>query len=222
MFGRKGRNAGAEGAEEAAGQGPADTDTEAQVPAATVAGPYDVADVDLENDDTPRADLGGILVPAVEGAELRLQVDEESGEIASVMLMSEEGALEVRAFAAPRGGDLWDEVRPEITADITQRGGTVEDGQGPFGAELRAVVPVQTPDGQPAGQPSRMVAVNGDRWLLRGTYLGRPAMDEEIGELWEQAFRGVIVRRGNGPMPAGVPLPLTLPEDARRVEDPEE
>ena len=71
-----------------------------------------------------------------EGAELRLQVDEQTGEVQSVMLAGEEGALELRAFAAPRNGDLWSEVRPQIAADVAQHGGTATEREGRWGTEL--------------------------------------------------------------------------------------
>ena len=80
-------------------------------PAAAVAGPFDVDDV--PDDGVERVDLGSLLI-APEGRELRLQVDEATGEVQSVMLAGEDGAVELRAFAAPRDGDLWSEVRPQI------------------------------------------------------------------------------------------------------------
>ena len=84
----------------------------------------DDVDGPWDSDRTPddgleRVDLGSLRVPPREGTELRLQVDENTGEVQSVMLAAEEGALELRAFAAPRNGDLWTEVRPQIAADIS-------------------------------------------------------------------------------------------------------
>src|SRR6202000_1457363 len=77
-----------------------------------VSGPWDSENA--PGDDVQRADLGSLLVAPHEGAELRLQVDEATGVVQSVMLAADEGALELRAFAAPRNGDLWAEVRPQI------------------------------------------------------------------------------------------------------------
>src|SRR5918992_1897540 len=78
-----------------------------------VAGPWDVDDIDLE-DGVDRVDLGGLLLAPSDGRELRLQVDEASGQIASVMVTGPDGAVELMPFAAPRNGDLWSDVRPQI------------------------------------------------------------------------------------------------------------
>ena len=157
------------------------------------------------------------MVPPTADHELRMQVDEASQQVQSVMLAASDGAVEIRAFAAPRHGDLWSEVRPKIAADMTQRGGTAVEREGRFGTELLCQVPVQRPDGTPATQPSRIIGVNGDRWMLRASLLGRPALEPEGAEEWEDALAQVVVRRGTTAMPVGEPLPVVLPEQARRV-----
>jgi hypothetical protein len=181
-------------------------------------GPYDADDMPPEAAAVERVDLGSLLLPPVEGLELRLQVDEASGAIAAVLLTAEDGALELRAFAAPRGGDLWAEVWPQLEADVAQRGGQSVQREGAFGTELVCQLGVTMPDGSEGVQPSRIVGINGDRWLLRATFLGRPAMEVEAGEAWEQVLRYVAVRRGKDAMPKGEALPLVMPPQARRVE----
>ena len=54
-------------------------------------GPYDIGEVeDIEStEESPRIDLGSLILTAVSGSELRLQVAEETGEIASAMLVIE-------------------------------------------------------------------------------------------------------------------------------------
>jgi hypothetical protein len=59
--------------------------------------------------------------------------------------------------------------------------------------------------------------VNGDRWMLRASFLGRPAVDPDSAPDWEDALAQIVVRRGDQAMPVGEPLPVTLPDDARRV-----
>ncbi|MGC4112557.1 MAG: DUF3710 domain-containing protein [Nocardioides sp.] len=169
------------------------------------------------DDGVDRVDLGSLRVPPHEGTELRLQVDEASGEVQSVMLAGEEGALELRAFAAPRGGDLWAEVRPEIAADIARHGGTASERDGRWGVELVCQVQVVMPDGSRAMQPSRIVGVNGARWLLHGTFLGRPAVEPDGAGEWEDALASVVVHRGTHAMPAGDILPLKLPDQVQRL-----
>lgn len=170
------------------------------------------------DDGLDRVDLGSLRVAPREGTDLRLQVDENTGEVQSVMLAAEEGALELRAFAAPRGGDLWTEVRPQIAADISRHGGTATERQGRWGTELACQMQVVLPDGSQAMQPSRIIGVNGARWLLRATLLGRPAVEPDDAQEWEDALAAVVVHRGSHAMPVGDALPLTLPDDARRID----
>jgi hypothetical protein len=182
----------------------------------------DAADGPWDSGSTPddgldRVDLGSLRVAPREGAELRLQVDENTGEVQSVMLAADEGALELRAFAAPRNGDLWSEVRPQIAGDVSRHGGTAGEREGRWGTELVCQMQVVLPDGNQALQPSRIIGVNGDRWMLRATLLGQPAVEPERAQDWEDALATVVVHRGDHAMPVGDALPLTLPDDAQRL-----
>ena len=178
-------------------------------------GPFDLAQV--EGDGVDRADLGSVLVPAIADRELRLQVDEQSGQVRAVMLAGSDGACEFQAFAAPRNGDLWSDVRPQIAEDMARRGGQATEREGRWGTELLCQMPVKRPDGTEATQPSRIIGINGDRWMLRASFLGRPAVDPDNAAEWEDALAQVVVRRGEQAMPVGEPLPVRLPDDARRV-----
>ena len=182
-------------------------------------GPWDSSEVDLDEEDPGRVDLGGLLVKGRPGFELRLQVDEESQQVAAVLLVGEEGAVELRPFAAPRNADIWSDIRRQIAAETARRGGTATEVEGQFGAELQVAMPARTPDGQAATQPSRVVGIPGPRWLLRATFLGRPAVAPEPDGDLESALRDVVVVRGGSPMAPGEPLPLVMPSDARPVPD---
>ena len=192
----------------------ADVEAEAGEPVPDI-GPWDSES--LPEDGVDRVDLGSLRVAPREGADLRLQVDENTGEVQSVMLAAEEGALELRAFAAPRHGDLWSEVRPQIAADISRHGGTASEREGRWGVELVCQMQVVLPDGSQAMQPSRIVGVNGARWLLRATFLGQPAVEPELAQEWEDSLSSVVVHRGAQAMPVGDALPLVLPDDAQRL-----
>lgn len=196
---------------------PADLASETEgVEAEPTVGPYDADDV--PDDGVERVDLGSLLVYPQPGRELRLQVDENTGAVQAVLLAGPEGAIELRAFAAPRNGDLWSEVRPQLAADMSRRGGTATEREGLFGPELACQLTVRRPDGTTATQPSRIIGVNGERWLLRATVMGQPAIADELPEDWADTIRSVAVRRGAGAMPVGEPLPLVLPPNARKVE----
>ena len=114
MFGRKKSAA-------SAGQSPTDS-TSAAVSAVeeTAAHPTGPFDADSVPDEVQRVDLGSLRIAPSPGRELRLQVDEQSGEVQSVLLAGANGAMELRAFAAPRGGDLWSEVMPQLAADVAR------------------------------------------------------------------------------------------------------
>lgn len=178
-------------------------------------GPFDAED--LPEGAPERVDLGSLLITPSPGRELRIQVDQASGAVQSVVLAGPDGALELRAFAAPRGGDLWSEVMPQIAAEVKQSGGTSSEAEGPFGAELVCEMNVDRPGGS-GKQTSRVIGVNGSRWMLRATLMGRPATDADVAAEWEDAIRSVAVRRGEVAMPVGEALPLTMPPQARRVE----
>jgi hypothetical protein len=182
------------------------------------AAPRDADGIDLDALG-PHVDLGSLLMPPVpEGTDLRLQVDEDSGQVLAVMLVSEDGMLEVRGFAAARNDDLWSEVRREIAADTARRGGTADEQEGPFGTELHVQLPVQLEDGTGGVQPSRIIGCNGPRWFLRASLLGRPAVEPEAAGPWEDVIRTIVVRRGREALPPGEALPLELPQDARRID----
>ncbi|HEX8487558.1 MAG TPA: DUF3710 domain-containing protein [Propionibacteriaceae bacterium] len=185
-------------------------------------GPYDVTEVDLdEDDDEPRIDLGSLILTGFPGAELRLQVAEETSQIISAMLISEGSALELGAYAAPRSGGLWSELRDDMIQSATEAGGSASLVEGPFGVELRRLLPVTTPEGEEGYQPSRMWVAEGPRWLLRGIVYGPAALEEgvepPVAELLT-AFRKVIVRRGDEAMAPGDLLPLAMPANLVAAE----
>lgn len=190
------------------------TETDVEAPAAeesAAIGPFDI-DEDPA-DGYARIDLGSLLIPVAEGLELRLQVDEATQEVRAALLTTDEGALELRAFAAPRNGDLWSEARPKIAAEYAQRGGTASERTGPWGPELACQITLKTPDGGTGTQPARIIGVNGPRWMVRATLLGRAAVDASQASGWEEVIQRVLVRRGDQAMPVGDELPLRVPTD---------
>lgn len=220
MFGRK-RKDGSDGSDEPVLTHHDEAEIAEALGAAPIApaGPLDITQLDP---DATYIDLGSMLVQPPEGLDLRLQVDEQSGTVMTVLLVAEEGVLEMRAFASSRGGDLWDDARREIAADTTRRGGTASEQDGPFGVELACQVPVTGPEGEGMIQPSRVIGCTGPRWFVRATIAGRPALDAEYAAPFEQALRTLVVRRGNEAMAPGEPLPLRLPPEAHPPAEPGE
>ena len=178
-------------------------------------GPFDVSQV--EGDGIDRADLGSVLVPAIADRELRLQVDEQSGQVRAVMLAGSDGACEFQAFAAPRNGDLWSEVRPQIAADMERRGGQATERDGRWGTELVCQMPVQRPDGTVATQPSRIIGINGERWMLRAQARPAPAPADDRPASAERSPALAEPSRGPaGPSPErGGPATRVTPSEAQ-------
>ncbi|MCW2800644.1 MAG: hypothetical protein JWQ70_2116 [Aeromicrobium sp.] len=159
-------------------------------------------------------DLGPLLLRGQEGITFQLPADGEDGEIGSVVLVSEDSALELRVFAATRSGGLWDEVRVDLAEEVGRLGGESTVADGPYGAELHIAVPATSPEGDEGLQPSRIIGIEGPRWMLRATVLGAAALDLSDAGLLMVALRDVIVVRGAEPRIPREPLLLTLPEDA--------
>ena len=177
-------------------------------------GPFDVTEIDPAEPapDPPRIDLGGMLVLPAEGMRLQIQVDERSGTGTGVTLRDGEAAVVMIAVAAPRSSGLWEQTRGQIAVDAAGRGGTVDEAAGPFGTELRLVVPVTTADGKKAVQASRVVGIDGPRWMLRATFLGAATTDAKAYARLVKVVRQTVVVRGDRPMAPGDVIAVKPPQ----------
>ena len=182
-------------------------------------GPWDASEVTVDEDDGPASTWAGCCSPRTPSSSVQLQVDEASGQVVAVMLAGEDGAAELRAFAAPRNGDIWERRRRKaVAAEVAQMGGTATEREGTWGTELVVSLMVDLPDGQRAQQESVVIGITGPRWLLRATLFGRPAAAWDPDGNVETALRDIVVVRGSDPMPPGDALPLTMPPEARRTD----
>ena len=203
---------------EAAPAADAQPSTPGVEPVALGEGPHDIEELGPDGDGVERVDLGGLLIAPTEGLDLRLQVDEATQAVKSVMVVGPDGAVELRAFAASRNGDLWSDVRRQIASEASRRGGTATEREGRWGPELDCELQVTTPEGKTGRQPQRVIGVNGPRWFVRATILGKPARDEAAAAPFEDVVANLVVRRGTGAMAPGDPLPMTIPAQARRLQ----
>lgn len=188
-----------------------------RVTAGRDSGPWDVADLDEPQEG--RVDLGGLLVPAIQGIEIRLEVSEQQ-QVMAITLVLGQSAIQLQAFAAPRTEGIWTDVCDEIAVEITKQGGIVDKGVGPFGPELRARVPVRLPDGGQGMQVLRFLGADGPRWFLRGLVSGQAAVQQEAAAAVEHVFRETAVVRGTEAMAPRDPIPLKFPPQARPAEEP--
>lgn len=180
-------------------------------------GPWDSSERSPDGDDT-YVNLGPLIVRVYEGLEVQLPADGDGSEIGSVVLVADSAALELRAFAATRSGGLWDEVRDDIILEVARLGGECEQVDGLFGPELLIKVPVELPDGEKGFQPSRIVGIEGPRWLLRATFLGEAGLSPSDEGLLMDTLRDVIVDRGAEARIPREALLLTVPSDATMIE----
>jgi hypothetical protein len=190
-----------------------EADPDDQEPAGAAGwGPWDAAgDIPAAE----RVDFGSLQVPVAEGFEIQLNIADDQGPLIAVV--RGDSSLQLQAFAAPKSGGLWDDVRQEIADAVTQAGGSSEEADGPFGAELHARVPGDPSLGQGGLQQVRFLGVDGPRWFLRGVITGPAARHASAAGPFEEVFAGVVVVRGDHPVPPRDLLEIQLPEEARRA-----
>jgi len=175
-------------------------------------GPWD-ADEDVP--DRERIDFGSLLVPTAEGVQVQVSVVENQP--AWITVVRGESGLQLQAFAAPKSGGLWDEVRQEIAAEVARSGGQSIEADGPFGVELVArITPTDPVHGGRRGglEPVRFLGVDGPRWFLRGLINGPAATYADQARPLERVFADVVVVRGDHPVPPRDLLEIRLPDEA--------
>lgn len=171
-------------------------------------GPWDATD---DVPEAERLDFGSLQVPVADGFEIQLNIAEDQGPL--IVVVRGDSSLQLQAFAAPKSGGLWDDVRQEIATAVGQAGGSSQEADGPFGRELRAQVPAE-----PGGlQPIRFIGVDGPRWFLRGVITGPATRHPAAAAPFEELFAGVVVVRGDHPVPPRDLLEIQLPEAARQA-----
>jgi hypothetical protein len=173
-------------------------------PPAPEHGPYDQQHAP---DGVQRLDLGSLLIPAIDGVEVRVQANPE-GVVEQIVLVDGESALQLGVFAAPRSEGIWNEVRDEIALAMVADGVATHEVAGPHGIEL--VARVTTPEG-PADL--RFVGVDGPRWMVRALFQGRAAADRSSEGALGEVLTGLVVVRDGEARPVREALPLRLPKE---------
>ncbi|PYG02041.1 Protein of unknown function [Georgenia satyanarayanai] len=219
LFSRRRKDDEAAPAETDAQTDDAPAEDEAAAAAPTGRGPWDVADVPELGQ---RLDLGALRVPARPGLKLRMEMDKRTRQVVATSLSVSGSALQLQAFAAPRSGGLWADLRPEIVASVEKQGGTADEVAGPFGREILARLPVTSQDGRMGHRPARFIGADGPRWFLRGVLSGRAAVDPDAATELEDLFADVVVVRGQEARPPRDVLVLRVPGKANEEATAEE
>ncbi len=170
-------------------------------------GPYDKSDLSAPQE---LVDFGSIAFVPNPLVNVRAEIEEGTQRIVAISFDYQDSTLQVQAFAMPKGRAMWEEILEDISSSLENQGVQKERHSGPFGIELLAEIPL--PDD--VTKTVRMFGVDGDRWLLRGTISGSAIKDLLSKDLLEDIFRGMVVNRGEVPLPPRELLPLVLPAGA--------
>ena len=170
-------------------------------------GPFDIEDFDdPESATVGRHDLGAVLIPVDESAELAVEVNPQ-GVPTMVWMVTPNGRYNVTAYAAPKTGKLWREVITEVAESLRNEGAQVTFEDGPWGRE---VVGLMTKGPEPLVM--RFIGVDGYRWMIRGAAIAAPDTAEAIASDVRNSLTDTVVRRGDTPLPVRYMLPLELSE----------
>jgi len=170
-------------------------------------GPFDIEDFDdPESATVGRHDLGAVLIPVDESAELAVEVNPQ-GVPTMVWMVTPNGRYNVTAYAAPKTGKLWREVITEVAESLRNEGAQVTFEDGPWGRE---VVGLMTKGPEPLVM--RFIGVDGYRWMIRCVVSGPHEGVDALTEQAREALADTVIRRGDTPLPVRTPLPIQLPE----------
>jgi Protein of unknown function (DUF3710) len=165
-------------------------------------GPFDIEDFDDAAIATQgRLDLGSVLVPLPESAQLQVELT-EVGVPSAVWVVTANGRFTIAAYAAPKTGGLWREVAAELADSLRDDGASVAIQDGRWGREV-----VGTATGV-----VRFIGVDGYRWMIRCVVNGSIESVDALTEEARKVLLDTVVRRGDTPLPVRTPLPVELPE----------
>jgi hypothetical protein len=197
------------GSDEATDRTSADPDVSAANASADddLDGPFDIGDFDDASLATVgRHDLGAVLIPEDETAELVFEVNQQ-GVPTAVWMVTPNGRYNLTAWAAPKTGGLWREVVTEIADSLRKDSAQVSIEDGPWGREVVGVVTTG-----PEPVVMRFIGVDGYRWMVRGAAIGPPQAADKIAAEARRALADTVIRRGDTPQPVRAMLPLQLSE----------
>ncbi|MBT1165699.1 DUF3710 domain-containing protein [Bifidobacterium simiarum] len=164
-------------------------------------GPWDVDDENVPDYDD-YLDIGSLYLPFLPGIELRLKANRQSGQVLGATITLGDSSLEMEAFAAPKSFGLWDDVR----SDLLEANKGAREVDGTFGKEL--TLPVKVGD---KTLDTRIVGVDGPRWMLRGIFSGPAAKGGEEKKTLDKYFADVVVERGEEPLAPRDMIPMHAP-----------
>lgn len=171
----------------------------------SVAGPFDFQEAsptEFDFSDFAKAsvNLGSVLLPIPHEGDIQVEMGPDGPTMLHVA--TQHGRVTPVAFAAPKSGGLWEQSATEIKAGLESDGLSVRVEKGPWGSEIV---------GRTGEMEMRIIGADGPRWMLRMTAAGPAANAETLARTARGLMAHTFVSRGDNPMPAGQPLPVTLP-----------
>ncbi len=167
-------------------------------------GPWDVDDENVPDYDE-YLDMGSYYLPFLRGIELRVKANRATQQVLGTTITYGSSSLEIEAFAAPKTFGLWDDVR----ADLIEANKAASENDGVFGTEL--TLPVVVKGGRKV--VTRIVGIDGPRWMLRGIFSGNAATDPQHDETkaLNKFFADIVVERGEEPLAPRDLIPMHPP-----------
>lgn len=167
-------------------------------------GPWDVEDENVPDYDE-YLDMGSYYLPFLKGIELRVKANRATQQVLGTTITYGSSSVEIEAFAAPKTLGLWDDVR----ADLIEANKDAKEVEGVFGTEL--ALPVTVKGGRKV--LTRIVGVDGPRWMLRGIFSGKAANDDGNSdtEALNKYFADIVVERGDEPLAPRDLIPMHPP-----------
>ena len=164
-------------------------------------GPWD--NLDPEAPDTDEyLDIGALMLPFLQGSELRLKANSQTGDVLGATITYKSSSLELEPFAAPKSLGLWDEVR----ADLLKANPSCKEVDGVFGKELTLPVKVKGKN-----LLTRVVGIDGPRWMLRGIFSGPAAKGGKEKDVLDGYLADLVVVRGDEPLAPRDLVPMHAP-----------
>lgn len=178
-------------------------------------GPWDI-DEDEAPDYDEYLDMGAYYLPFMKEIELRVKANRASGQVLGCTISYKSSSLEIEAFAAPKTMGLWDDMREDLLASNAK----ASEHAGVFGMEVK--LPVKVKGGKSV--TTRIVGVDGPRWMLRGIFSGRAATQPGSPETkaLNKFFSEIVVDRGEEPLAPRdfIPMhPPVSPEQRRKADE---
>ncbi len=167
-------------------------------------GPWDVNDENVPDYDE-YLDMGSYYLPFLQGIELRVKANRATQQVLGTTITYGSSSVEIEAFAAPKTLGLWDDVR----ADLIDANRAAKETEGVFGTELE--LPVVVKGGRKV--TTRIVGIDGPRWMLRGIFSGKAATDPDSDETkaLNKFFADIVVERGEEPLAPRDLIPMHPP-----------